>query len=127
MEPMFWGRLCLDPRHRLACHDGAVLSHARGPRSRRPLGPSLQRAACGNFGVAADAPADQQESISDSLLLLLKFTFVTSRNTLVLSACSPKARDLQLMHSFLMMQVACGRGKGKWKEENHYKAFVYNL
>lgn len=94
VELMFWGRLCLDPRHLLTYHDGAVPSRARGPRGRRPLGPSLQRAACGSFAVAAD----EQESISDSLLLLLKFTFVMSRNTLVLSACSPKARDLQLMH-----------------------------
>lgn len=31
------------------------------------------------------------------------------------------------MRWFLVMQVACGRGKGKWEEENHCKAFVYNL
>ena len=98
VELMFWDHLCIDPRCLLAYHERAVLSDARGPCSHRPLGPSLQRAACVNFAVGADAPTDQQESISDSALLLLKFTFVTSRNTLVLSACDPKARDLQLMH-----------------------------
>lgn len=95
VELMFRGHLWIDPRRLLAYHERAVLSDARVPWSRRPLGPSLQRVACINFAVAADAPTDQQESIPDSPLLLLKFTSVMVRNILVLSACNPKARDLR--------------------------------
>lgn len=91
MQLVFWGRsraistTLLPPR-------GAVLSDA-GCAPRLFPAESCRY----EFSNSTACPSDGQAPASGSPFLLLKLTFAVTRSVLVFSACSPAARDLQLM------------------------------